>query len=92
MCPGSPETAPVISRFGWRVLCEGVDFSTPQKLSQHACSFLEIARPLCSELFLSVRTQTISVVAKRMEAESIHLITQVYQLEGAPPIFNSDSL
>lgn len=27
-----------------------------------------------------------------METESGHLITQVYQLAGAPSIFNSDSL
>lgn len=77
---------------GWRVLCEGVDFSTPQKLSRRACSSLGDSQTLCSELILSVRAHTSSIVAYRMETESGHLITQVYQLEGAPPIFNSDSL
>lgn len=34
---------PVIARFGWRVLCEDVDFSTPQKL---ASSSLREPHPL----------------------------------------------
>lgn len=38
--------APVIARFEWRVLCEDVDFPTPQKISQRASSSLREPDPL----------------------------------------------